>query len=62
VFEYKELRNISESKRGEIIEGRTQLHNEELHNLYSSPNIIGVSESRSMWWTSLVACMGEEYI
>jgi hypothetical protein len=34
------------------------LHNEELHNLYSSPNIIGMIKSRSMRWAGHVARMG----
>jgi hypothetical protein len=36
------------------------LHNEELHILYSSPNIIRQIKSRRMWWAGHVACMGEE--
>jgi hypothetical protein len=34
------------------------VHNEELHNLYSSPNIIRVIKSRRMRWVGHVACMG----
>jgi hypothetical protein len=37
-----------------------KLHNEELHNLYSSPNIIRQIKSRRMRWTGHVARMGEE--
>jgi hypothetical protein len=36
------------------------LHNEELHILYSSPNIIRQIKSRRMRWVGHVACMGEE--
>jgi hypothetical protein len=36
------------------------LHSEELHILYSSPNIIRQIKSRRMRWAGLVACMGEE--
>jgi hypothetical protein len=36
------------------------LHNEELHNLYSSPDIIRQVKSRRMRWARRVACMGEE--
>jgi hypothetical protein len=35
------------------------LHNEELHILYSSPNIIRQIKSRRMRWAGHVACMGE---
>jgi hypothetical protein len=37
-----------------------KLHNEELHNLYSSPNIIRQIKSRRMRWAGHVARMGEE--
>jgi hypothetical protein len=36
------------------------LHKEELHILYSSPNIIRQIKSRRMMWAGHVACMGEE--
>jgi hypothetical protein len=35
------------------------LHNDELHNLYSSPNIVRVIKSRRMRWVGHVARMGE---
>jgi hypothetical protein len=35
------------------------LHNDELHNLYYSPNIVRVIKSRRMRWARHVACMGE---
>jgi hypothetical protein len=35
-----------------------KLHNEELHNLYSSPDIIRMIKSRKMRWVGHVACMG----
>jgi hypothetical protein len=35
------------------------LHNDELHNLYSSPNIVRVIKSRRMRWVGYVAHMGE---
>jgi hypothetical protein len=35
-----------------------KLHNEELHNLYSSPNIIKMIKSRRMRWAGHVARMG----
>jgi hypothetical protein len=38
----------------------SKLHNEELHNLYSSPDIIRQIKSRRMRWEGHVALMGEE--
>jgi hypothetical protein len=37
----------------------SKLHNDELHNLYSSPNIVKVIKSTRMRWAGRVACMGE---
>jgi hypothetical protein len=37
-----------------------KLHSEELHNLYSSPDIIRQVKSRRMRWAGHVACIGEE--
>jgi hypothetical protein len=36
-----------------------KLHNEELNDLYSSPDIVGVIKSRRMRWAGYVARMGE---
>jgi hypothetical protein len=36
-----------------------KLHNDELHSLYSSPNIVRVIKSSRMRWAGHVACMGE---
>jgi hypothetical protein len=36
-----------------------KLHNDELHSLYSSPNIVRVIKSRRMSWEGHVARMGE---
>jgi hypothetical protein len=36
-----------------------RLHNEELHNLYPSPNIVRVIKSRMVRWVVSVACMGD---
>jgi hypothetical protein len=47
-FKNNVLRRIYGPNREELIEGCIQLHNEELHNLYSSPNIIRIIESRRM--------------
>jgi hypothetical protein len=41
------------------LKGRRKLHNDELHSLYSSPNIVRVIKSRRMRWAGHVACMGE---
>jgi hypothetical protein len=44
----------------DLEEGRRRLHNEELHNLHSSPYIIRVIKSRRLWrWVDDVACMKE---
>jgi hypothetical protein len=43
VFEDRVLRRIFGPKRDEVTGGWRKLHNEELHNLYSSPNIITMS-------------------
>jgi hypothetical protein len=49
VFENRVLRKISGPKREEDGSWR-KLHNDELHNLYSSPNIVRVIKSRRMRW------------
>jgi hypothetical protein len=41
------------------MKGWTKLHNEELHNLYSMPNIIRIINSRIMKWAVHVARMGK---
>jgi hypothetical protein len=40
--------------------GRRKLHNEELHNFYSSPSIIQIIKSRRMIWAGHVIRIGEE--
>jgi hypothetical protein len=45
-------------KRDEVTEECRKLHNRELHNLYSSPDIISQIKSRRMRWAGHVACMG----
>jgi hypothetical protein len=52
------LRRIFGSKRDEVPEGWRKLHNEELHNLYSSPNIIRTIKPRRMRWTGHVERIG----
>jgi hypothetical protein len=46
--ENRALRRIFGLKRDEVTEGWRKVHNEELPNLYSSPNIIRMMKSRSM--------------
>jgi hypothetical protein len=48
LFENRVLRIIFGPKRDEVTGDWRKLHNEELHNLYSSPNIIRVIKSRRM--------------
>jgi hypothetical protein len=60
VFENRVLRRIFGPKRDEATGGWRKLHNEELHNLYSSPSIIRMIKSRSMRWAGHVARMGEK--
>jgi hypothetical protein len=58
VFENRVLRRICGPKREEDGSWR-KLHNDELHNLYSSPNIVRLIKSRRMRWAGHVARMGE---
>jgi hypothetical protein len=58
VFENRVLRRIFGPKRDEVTGGWTKLHNEELHNLYSSPSIIKMIKSRRMRWAGHVARIG----
>jgi hypothetical protein len=58
VFENRVLRKIFGSKKNEVMGGWRGLHNEELHNLYFSPNIIRIILSRRMRWADHVARMG----
>jgi hypothetical protein len=46
-------------KKEEVTGDWRKLHNEELHNLYSSPNIIRMIKSWRMRWAGHVARMGE---
>jgi hypothetical protein len=57
VFENTVLRRIFGPEREEDGSWR-KLHNDELHNLYSSPNIIRVIKSRRMRWVGHMARMG----
>jgi hypothetical protein len=53
------MRRIFGPKRDEVTEGWRKLHNEELHNLYSSTSIIRMIKSRRMKWAGHVERMGE---
>jgi hypothetical protein len=59
VIENRVLRRIFGPKRDEVTGGWRKLHNEKLHGLYSSPNIVRVIKARRMRWAGHVARMGE---
>jgi hypothetical protein len=59
VFENRVLRRTFGPKRDGVTGEWRRLHNEELNDLYSSPNIIRVIKSRRMKWARHVARMGE---
>jgi hypothetical protein len=56
VFENRVLRRIFEPKTDEVKGERRKIHNEELHDLYHSPNIMIKSRMR---WAGFVARMGK---
>jgi hypothetical protein len=58
IFENRVLRKIFGPKKEEDRSWR-KLHNDELHNLYSSSNIVRVIKSRRIRWAGHVACMRE---
>jgi hypothetical protein len=59
VFQNRLLRRIFGPATEEMAEGWTKLQNAELHNFYTSPNIIRVIKLRMMSWAVYVALMGE---
>jgi len=61
VFENRVLRSIFGAKRDVVTEEWRKLHNEELNDLYWSPNIVRVIKSRRMTLAVHVARMGGEY-
>jgi hypothetical protein len=58
VFENRVLRRLSGRKRDKVTGDWRKLHNEELSDLYSLPNIVRVVKSRQMRWAGHVARMG----
>jgi len=60
VSENRVLRKVFGPKRDEVTGEWRKLHNEELNDLYSLPNIVGVVKSRRMRWAGHVARMGED--
>jgi hypothetical protein len=48
VLENRMLKRIFGSKRNEIIGGWRNVHNEDLHNMHASPNILRIIKSRRM--------------
>jgi hypothetical protein len=60
LFENRVLRRIFGPKRDEVTGEWRKLQNEELHNLYSSPDVIRQIKSRRMRWAGHVARMGKE--
>jgi hypothetical protein len=60
VFENRVLRRTFGQKRDGVTGGWRKLHNEELHNLYSSQSIIRIIKSRRLRWAGRVARMGEK--
>jgi hypothetical protein len=57
VFQNRVLKKIFGPKRDEVMGGWRKLHNEDHHNLYSSPSIIRMIKSRRMIWAGHVARM-----
>jgi hypothetical protein len=53
------LRRIFGPEREEVAGGWRRLHNEELHNVYTSPNVIKLIKSRMMRREGRVARMGK---
>jgi hypothetical protein len=59
VFNNRVLRNVLRSKKDEVAGECRKLHNEQLCDLYCSPNIVRLITSRKMRWAGHVARMGD---
>ena len=62
MFKNRVLRKVFGPKRNEVTGEWRKLHNEELNDLYSLPNIVRVVKSRRMRWAGHVARMGEDRV
>jgi hypothetical protein len=60
VFENRVFRRVFGPKKDEVTGEWRKLHNEELNDLYTLPNIVRAVKSRRMSWAGYVARMGEE--
>jgi hypothetical protein len=60
VFENRVLSRIFGPKRDKVTREFKKFHSDELHNLYSSPNIIIQMKSKRMRWAEHVASIGED--
>jgi hypothetical protein len=60
VFKNRVLRRIFGPERDEVTGEWRKLHNEEIHDLYSSPSISRIVKARRMRWAGHVARMGEK--
>jgi hypothetical protein len=59
VFEIQVLKRIFVPKKEEMAGGWRRLHNEELHNLYASPDTVWVTNSGMIMWARHVGRMGQ---
>jgi len=59
VFDNRVLRRILRPKRDKVTGEWRKLHNEEVNDLYSTPNIVRVMKARRMRWAGHLARMGE---